>query len=159
MNVWCLFPSSTSYSEENIGNMHAVECCMRFIGKRFLSLIDKVLRCIAKTSAAFSGQRRRQLGYLKAASFLLKCAGCCVQYLWISNDWLVFFWSSRQFMQIGFSLHICKRNGMRYITSWYRRLLGSEILHQQQKVEEMLLFFSFLYLTGRCLQGAFTSQP
>ena len=157
MNVWCLFPSSTSYSEENIGNMHAVECCMRFIGKRFLSLIDKVLRCMAKTSAAFSGQRRRQLSYLKAASFLLKCAGCCVQYLWISNDWLVFFWSSRQFMQIGFSLHICKRNGMRYIT-WYRRCLEVKSYTQQQKVEEMLPFL-FLCLTGRCLQGAFTSQP
>ena len=51
---------------------------MRFIGKRFLSLIDKVLRCIAKTSAASSGQQRRQLSYLKAASFLLKCAGAAV---------------------------------------------------------------------------------
>ena len=32
---------------------------------------------IAKTSAAFSGQQR-QLSYLKAASFLLKCAGAAV---------------------------------------------------------------------------------
>ena len=155
MNVWCLFPSSTSYSEENIGNMHAVECCMRFIGKRFLSLIDKVLRCIAKTSAAFSGQRRRQLGYLKAASFLLKCAGCCVQYLWISNDWLVFFWSSRQFMQIGFSLHICKREVHNMISSFAWKWNLTPAAKSWRNAP--LLFF--LYLTGRCLQGAFTSQP
>ena len=80
--------------------------------------------------------------------------------IFVNIKWLVgFFLKLKAIHADRFSLHICERNGMRYITSWYRRLLGSEILHQQQKVEEMLLFFSFLYLTGRCLQGAFTSQP
>ena len=103
------------------------------LNRQSFAVYSKNFSCVFGTTAA-------AVELFKSSLFSFEVrGGCCVQYLWISNDWLVFSEAQGNSCR---SVFLCIFVSERYIT-WYRRLLGSEILHQQQKVEEMLLFFSF----------------